>query len=372
MLKKVIKLLIVALISLPLLSCWDSKDLEELLIVYGLGIDISEENPDNYVFTIAFPTIIEDAPEKKVTFSAEASSISRGRSNLQKKVYRDLSFDNIKIVVFNEDVAKQGLLFHMDSMFRVPLFRGTTRFAVSGGSANGLLQFQPPVSLLVTNFLFDSIGQNYNATNVPVTTLRGFSNQYYTTGIEPSMPFISYGDTQNDLKIDRIALFKEDKMIHVLTGINSRAFMMLKGEIKDGVHTFEFFSEETGRKEFLSVNVIDGKSKIKTEIKDNQLHIYQEVSINAHLGEYTAREKIFSTDQIKRLEDIINHELKLGLDETLKILQKDLECDNIGYGKYVKGNHPEYFDPEDWNSQFAEAMIHINPTIQIRTVGVTP
>ena len=120
------------------------------------------------------------------------------------------------------------------------------------------------------------------------------------------------------------------------------------------------------------MNVIDGKSKIKTEIKNNQLHIYQEVSINAHLGEYTAREKIFSTDRIKRLEDIINHELKLGLDETLKILQKDLECDNIGYGKYVKGNHPEYFDSEDWNSQFAEAMIHINPTIQIRTVGVTP
>lgn len=214
--------------------------------------------------------------------------------------------------------------------------------------------------------------QNHNATSVPITTLRNFSNQYSSIGIEPSMPFISCGTASNELTTESTALFKGDQMIHVLSGINSRAFMMLKGEIKQGIHTFEHISEETGKDEFISVNFINGKSKIKTEIVDSQLHIYQDISISAHLGEYTPREYILSDDKLRKLENIINNELMEGWKNTLEILQKDLESDNIGYGKYVRANHPDFFNSEDWNSQFAKAIIHLNPSIKIRTIGVTP
>jgi len=370
--KKIIKLLVILLLILPLSSCWDSVDLEELLIVYALGIDTSKEDPDNYSFTIAFPTILESAPEKKASFSADAPSLGRGKSSLQQKVYRELSYDNIKIVVFNEEAARQGVLFHMDSMLRIPLFRGTTRFAVVNSSAGELLELEPPVSPLISDFIFDSIQQNHKATTVPITTLRNFSNQYYTVGIEPSMPFISYDTTKSEIIIESTALFKGDKMIHRLSGINSRAFMFLKGEINQGIHTFEYISEESRKNKFISLNFINGKTSIKTEIIDSHIHIYHDISINAHLGEHNLNEYIFTGDKIKELEDIVNNEIKRGLEETVEILQKDLENDNVGYGKYVKANHPDFFDSEDWNSQFAKTFIHLTPKIRIRTVGVTP
>jgi len=370
--KKTIKILILILLILQLSGCWDSVDLEELLIVYALGIDISKENPDNYLFTIAFPTIIEEAPEKKAFFSAEAPSLGSGKSNLQQKVYRELSYDNIKVVVFNEEVAKEGILSHVDSMLRIPLFRGTTRFVVVDRNARNLLELAPPVSLLISDFIFDSIQQNYKATTVPITTLRNFSNQYYTIGIEPSMPLISYGDNESELNIDSTALFKGDQMIHKITGIHSRNFMLLKGEINQGVHTFEYISEESGSTELISISFINGKTTIKTELIDSELHIFQDILINCHLGEYIPRQYIFTEDKIKALEDIMNHEIQKGSKDLLDLLQKDLKNDNIGYGKYVKANHPEFFNKEDWNSQFANAVIHINPKIRIRTIGVTP
>ncbi len=370
--KKTIKFLLIILLVLPLCSCWDSKHLEELLIVNGIGIDISKDNPNNYLFTIAFPTITEDAPKKKATFSTEAPSLSSGKSNLQQKIYRELSYDNIRLIIFSEEVARQGLLIHLDSMLRIPLFRGTTRFVVVKDRAIDLFGLEPPVYLFIINFIFDSIEQNHNATTVPITTLRNFSNLCYTTGIEPSMPYISYGANKSEVNIDSIALFKHDKMIHVLNGMNSRAFMALKGDIQHGVHTFEYIPKGRDEKEYISINLINGKSKIKTKLIDSELHIYQDISISAHLGEYTQSEFLFTPNKVKMIEDIINGEYIKAWKETLEILQKDLKNDNIGYGRYVKANHPDYFDEEDWNNQFSQAIIHVTPKVRIRTVGITP
>lgn len=76
--KGIIKLFIIILAAFSLTACWDSIGLERLLLVYGLGVDISKENPENYLFTIGFPTIIEEAPEKKMQLSVEAPSFGGG------------------------------------------------------------------------------------------------------------------------------------------------------------------------------------------------------------------------------------------------------------------------------------------------------
>jgi len=369
--KKIIKLLIIVLV-LPLSGCWDSTNLEDLLIVYGLGIDVSSEKPDNFLFTMGFPTIIEEAAKDKSEFSTEAPSLGEGKGNLQKKAYRSISYDNIKVVVFGESAAKLGILQHVDSMLREPLFRGTTKFTVVKDRAVELLNMEVPVSLLVSTFISDSIKQNNDTTTVPISTIRKFSNQYYTIGIEPSMPFICYGENSGELKVGCIALFKGDKFIHQLKGVDSRSFMFLIGEINEGLCTYDWTLEELGKMNYISINLKGGSSKITTKLIDSELHIYQEIKIKSTLAQYTGTDIIFTKEKIEEMERHISKEMKKDLENTLKILQKELKNDNVGYGKYVKANHPEFFDKENWNHQFSEANIHVNPTVNIRTVGITP
>lgn len=368
--KKVVKLLIAIVLLLSITSCWDSTNLEDLLIVYGLGIDVSIENPDNFFFTMGFPTIIQEAPEKKMEFSAEAPSLGRAKSNLQKKVYRAISYDNIKVIVFGQEAAKRGILQHVDSMLREPLFRGTTRFAVVKDRAVDLINMDAPVALLVSTFISDSIEQNYTTTTVPRSTLRKFSNQYYTSGIEPSMPFICYGANRNELNIGCVALFKGDKLIHHLSGDDSRSFMILIDEINRGICTYEYPSKKSGKLENVSINLKGGRRHIKTKLIGSKLHIYHDIRIKSTLGEYTESNKILKKEKIQEIEEFISQEIKKSLTKTLQILQKELKNDNIGYGKYVKANHPEFFDEKNWNEQFAEATIHVNPTVIIRTIGL--
>lgn len=361
---KVIKHIIVYLTILSLTTgCWDSVGLEDLLLVHSLGIDISKDNPEQYLFTMGFPTIIEEAPQDKMEFSTEAPSLAKAKSNLQKKVYRQTSYDNIKVVVFSEEAARRGILVHVDSMFRQPLFRGTTRFTVVMDRAVDLLELKSPVALLVSNFVVDSIQQNYESTLVPNTSLRDFSHEYYSHGIEPALPFICYGVDRTELNIGCVALFKNDKMIYRLKGDESRAFMILRGEIKGGIYAFDYGKEGN----FVSININGGKSKIKTEFSEDNLHIYHSITINSSLAEFTSKEK--SLKKLEVLESHIAKEISKDLVHVLEILQKDIENDNIGYGLYVKANHPEYYDSENWNEQFSKAKIHIDIEVNIRTVG---
>ncbi|SNT10139.1 germination protein, Ger(x)C family [Anaerovirgula multivorans] len=364
--KKIVKVFVLLILISSLAGCWDATDLEELLIVYGLGIDISNDNPDQYFFTIGFPTIIPEAPEKKHEFSTEAPSLGRAKNNLQQKVYRQISYDNIRVIIFSEEVAKQGIMVHIDSMLREPLFRGTTRFAVAIDRAVDMLTMEPPVSLFISTFLFDSIEQNYEATLVPITTLRNFSHEYYADGIEPAMPFICYGADKTELNVGCVALFQGDKMIEYFSGDNSRAFMLLRGEIHGGIYTFELMDG------FVSINLKGGSGKIKTELINGELHIYHDIFINCVLSEHTPKHEMLSANSIKALETQLEEKIKKSLRNALDILQNELKNDNIGYGKYVKANHPEYFDGESWNDQFAKAIIHVNPTVRIRALGVTP
>lgn len=368
--KGVVKLLIIILAAFPLTACWDSIGLEKLLLVYGLGVDISKENPENYLFTIGFPTIIEEAPKKKMEFSVEASSFGGGKCNLQQKIYRRISYDNIKVVLFGEDAAKRGIQPHVDSMYREPLFRGSTRFVVVEDRAADLLSMEPPTSLIVSNFLHESIQQNYESTKIPIATLRSFGHEYYTDGIEPAMPFIQYGANRQEINLDSVALFKKDRLIYRLHKRESIAFMILRNEIHRGIYPFDYQSKDGSKKGFIAINIKGGNSKIKVKLKDAKLHIDHEIHIDCSLGEYTLEENVFTKEKLEELQDYIAKKIEEDLTRTLRILQKELRNDNIGYGKHVKAEYPEYFDSENWNEQFAKAMIKISTTVKIKNIGI--
>ncbi|MBM7615765.1 Ger(x)C family spore germination protein [Alkaliphilus hydrothermalis] len=367
--KKIAKILIIFLLTVPLTSCWDSQDLEELLIVYGIGIDVSDENPEKYVVTIEFPTVIDEAPESKYQISAKVNSLSDAKSNFQLKVYRKISYGNTRVIVFSEEAAKQGIMKHIDCMLREPIFPGTTRFAVSDIETKELFDMDPPVSLFISTYLFRAIEQSHNATQVPFTTLRNFHHQYFTSGIDPILPYIKYDADTNITEVSSTALFKGDQLIHILMDEYSRFLMILKGEILSGffVVNNEDVKDLDGN---LGIRFTGGNTKIKTELRDSELYINQTVKIDANLTEYTRVESVFNVKKIQEIETILSKYFKDKLLETAKQLQ-ELKTDSVGYGLYVRANHPDFFDAITWADDFSNATINIDVKLKIDTVGIT-
>ncbi len=370
--KKIVVLLILWLLAVSLTSCWDARDLEELLVVYGLGIDVSERNPEKYIVTMGFPTILAEAPEKKHEFSVEVDSIGEAKRYLQNLAYREITYGSIRIIIIGEDVAKQGIIRHLDALLREPLFPGTTRLAVVNQRADALLKFKPKVSLLVSSFLYESIKQSHHSTNVPFTTLRNFNYMHYTNGIQPSLPYIEFNENSSTMAVSSTALFNEDKMIYRLDDNKSKALMILKGEILKGFYTASFLEGEgfEDEAEYITIRFNEGKSEINTEIIEDRVHISQEITIYGSLVEYTPKEVIFDDAQLKEVEKHIAKHINTDLKNTLEILQS-LENDSVGYGLHVRANHPDFFDNHNWHRQFAYADIETKTTVKLQTVGIT-
>ncbi|WP_026476263.1 Ger(x)C family spore germination protein [Alkaliphilus transvaalensis] len=366
---KKFKLIVTVILLITLTGCWDSQSLEDLLTVYGIGIDLAPEDPNNYQFSIVFPTVIEEAPKAKFELSVKTHSLTAAKQQLQYKVYRQISYGNTRVVVFAHDAAEHGIIKHVDAMLREPVFPRTTRLVVVDTKAHELLEMTPPVSLFVTTFLFQAINQSNEATRVPFTTLRNFNYQYYTTGIEPVFPYINFNQSANTISIDSTALFKGDRLIHVLEGNESTYLMLLKGEINDGFYSTPYTDTDENL-HHISLRIKTGKMKIRSELIDSQLYINQEITLSVNLAEYTGEASVFDHETIKEFEAYLAQHLEVNLSNTVKILQ-DLNSDNAGYGLYIRANHPEYFNPEEWGDQFSNALINIKVNINMHTVGIT-
>ncbi len=369
---KIIPLVLIALLLLT--SCWDQKDLDKLMIVYGVGIDKSLEiNSDSrYLITIGFPTISEEATQKKMEYSTPARSLADSYDKLQKKAYREISYDNTRVIVFGEDVASLGIIHHVDAMLREPLFPGTARFAVVEGRAVDLFDLEPPVSLFVSTFLYESIEQSSQATSAPFMTLRKFHNDYHTRGIEPVMPYITYSQEPGVIYVGCTALFRDDKLLEVIHGNHSQALMILRGEVYGGFYTARHTDNEDSLDDYLTIKLLGSKNKIEAKVIDDKITIFHKISIDSVLSEYTAYEPIFDTDRIEEFEKLVTNSLKGDITSTLNILQSTLQNDNIGYGKYVRAQLPDYFQADNWNEQFSHINIVLEVEVSIRSIGITP
>ncbi|AKL95378.1 spore germination B3 GerAC family protein [Clostridium aceticum] len=367
--KKACKLLLLMLICSFMSSCWDAKKLDDLYLVYGIGIDISQENPARYLVTIAAPTIHPEAKEPKIEISSEGTSLRNAQDNIQNKANRRITYANTKIFFIGEETAKRGIEKHIDSLLRDPEGRGTIRLLVSEGRAVDLMQIDPPATPLVSLYIADMLRQGHETSTIPFTTLRRFNNALKTDGIEPVIPFLKYGNKPSEFLINNISLFNQDKMIGKLDGIESFTFMVLTGEIQDGFMTLSYPLGDMDEHPVLSLRVIGNKSQVRTEIKDSKFHIYHEISLTTHISEYTSSESVFGEKIIKSMEQAANLHLEAICDKLIRKLQSQYKNDNIGYGRYVKVNHPESFDGDNWNEQFSQAVIHIKPNVRIQMVG---
>ncbi|SDK09937.1 Ger(x)C family spore germination protein [Natronincola ferrireducens] len=367
--KKTCKILSLILICLLLSSCWDVRQLDDLYLVYGIGVDISQENPSKYLITVAAPTIHSDAKSPKIEISGEGTSLRNAQDNIQNKASRRITYANTKVFFISEEVARQGVIRHIDSLLRDPEGKGTIRLLVVEDKVVDLMTIQPPTSPLVTLYVNDLLRESHYMSTIPLTTMRRFNNAFKTDGIEPVIPFIRYGSKPDEFLINSIALFKGNKMIGKLEEIEGFSFMVLTGEVQGGFMTLPYPSEDTNENPELALRILRGKSNIKTEIKDSQLHIHHQISLVTHLSEFTSPEPVYDKKVIEDMQKAANLHLEAICEELIVKLQNQYESDNIGYGRYVRVNHPEYFDADNWNKQFSQAIINIEADVGIQMVG---
>lgn len=104
----------------PLLSgCWNSRELNELSITSGLGIDKVD---GKYVFTtqIINPSEVakERAPKRTVvtTLAEKGDTLFEAWRKMTKKSATKMYFSHVRVLIIGEDLAKEGVSKILDVM----------------------------------------------------------------------------------------------------------------------------------------------------------------------------------------------------------------------------------------------------------------
>jgi len=347
--------LIICFFMLPVLSgCLGARQINDLEIVIGMGVD-KEEESGNVLLTAQVVNVDmsgggaanarggggEDS-EGYWNVSSKGKSIFEAVRQITHKTGNRLFISHNQAVIFGNDVATEGLQAYIDFFLRAHEMRPTALILVSEKKASEVLDAKPET-------------EKYPAVNIAkLVKTYGFTSHFYEVNMEdfascmmsdttaPLAPLVSIVQ-ENDCKeiyISGMAAFKNGKMVGTLNHDEVRGVLWVLGKVKSGV----IIVPSPNKQGEAILEIIKAKSKVKPGIKDGKIVMHIEIKNEVSLSEQTTTEKLATIEALEKIQEatseVIRQEVMAAFEKS-----KDLKADIFGFGEML---HKKY--SKEWKS----------------------
>lgn len=388
MVKRIYFILILCKCLFLLVGCWSSKEISELMIVTGMGID---KNPDSdeYIVTLQIINPGEIASQTKTerlevtAYKTTGKTLYEVMRRISTEVPRKMYLSHIQLVIFGEELAKEGIGKALDFISRNHEFRTDFFMLVSkGGTAEEILnvltptEASPSVSLYSSINVAEKIWAPTRGVHLDelISTLLSEGKNPVLTGVVVSGNE-EKGDEVSSLeqikpaavtKITGYAGFKKDKLVGWLNEKESKGYNYIINNITSTVGPIE--CEDGGN---IALEVTKSQSNIKSSMKAGKPSITIEIDIEANLGEIQCGMDLTKTETIKKMEDEAEKQVQAILEESISKAKKDLKSDIFGFGETIHRQHPKAWKKlkGNWDQTFQEIEINYKITYKIRRLG---
>ena len=193
--------------AMLLSGCMGGKEPNDLAYVVALGFDKAEA-PDNYIMTIQFarPTSISGSGGESggsgqgivENIAVEAPNIYAGINLADHIVSKELSLSHAKLIVFSEDVAKDGISDIMETFARNEEMRPDIFLAVATDSAQEyLFKVKPVVEVNPARYYQLIYEQDYTA-GIPKNTAADFYYNQKSGVRDNALPLAGVGQPESE------------------------------------------------------------------------------------------------------------------------------------------------------------------------------
>lgn len=371
-----LKQVICFLLMMGLSGCWNSRELDTLGIVMGMGVDISEKEPDMVQFTAQLVKPGEIGMAKNggsggkafwnVTSMGEtvfaAVREATGKSN------RKLYFPHNEIVIFGRDTAEKGIQKYLDFFERDQETRGKVLIAVSDTSAEELLSVKSELGKIPATSLLELIkGYAKETSQTQAVRLTDYEDNYMsgiTSGIMPILKLAENGEGKT-ASVSGTAVFKEDKMVGELNKTEGRGLMWVLGKVKSGIIVVKDSQGDP-----VSCEIIRATGKIKPILENGKPVMKIFITEEGDIGEETGTKDLTELSEVRYLEEQIGEAIRGEVTAAL-VRARALNADIFGFGGTIKGKYPKQWKDmeKDWDKLFKTLEVELSVEVGLRLIG---
>ena len=398
------KLIIFLLIILSLYGCSDAAEPDTLGYVVALGIDKAEDPESKFDITIQFAnpvTISGGASQeggkggqdsiKNITVTAPGIySAVNVANHIVSKVF---TLSHTKVVVFSEEIAREGIKDILETIGRSSDIRPNTYFTVSKTSAKEFLEAVNPetevnptryYTMLFENDYSGFIPQNKSQdfyffanstekdTILPMcsTTNKKGTYKYSDSGYQYKLEDFSAGDVpteKQETQVMGMAVFEKDKMICQMGDIETELYNILTGQYKSSYVTYYF--SPTPNYPITVLQQQNKRPKIKVDTTGDIPKIYLNVYLEADF--YSSTPEMAVEEHIDKFTKEASDDVKRAIEDFL-VKTKEMKADIVGFGSYAKRNFftTKDFDEYNWKEKYPDSVIDVNVDFEVRRTGL--
>ncbi|CAM3774862.1 Ger(x)C family spore germination protein [Mesobacillus zeae] len=349
------------IIGVLLTGCDQTKVVDDIDLVQVAAYDLEE---DNLKGTFAISTYTKEGEGQPEIYTASGKTSKQILALASEKSSKPLELGQLRVIVFDKDLAKKGLKEILDTMNRMPNVGNLIYLAISNGKAETILRGSYTKEKGISNYLPSLIEQNITYGILPETNLYLFLNQLYDDARDSYLPIVS--NKGNILKIDGIALFKGYTMVDSITAKDLFIFKVLTDKFYRGTYQFKLPGTPDN---YAVIENIKAKTKYKMKGNSKYPFIDARIQVKGKIQEFTERKNLENPKEVQKLESVMEEELER---QAAKLIERFIAkgTDPLGLRKFGRV-HTRKWNDKEWAESYKHLRFQVTADVKIIQSGVT-
>lgn len=361
-----------------LTGCWNNRDLVNINIVAGLGLDRTEDGKILLTIQVVEPAAIQstvsnnregNGSQQKPVFvvSYEGETVSEALRGVLAIAGKKMFLSTAQVLIFGERLLQDGIEEVLDFFQREnEMDYGMDILVAKDATPKEILEIETDIDSIPILYIKGTIDNTNLRGTVKKTILVDLLKDIGERGIVPVIGGISIAG-EKEVRTEGIAVIKDGRLAGWLGQHETMGYMFATDKVKSAIVNVP---ADNGK---AAIEIIGSKGKVNVVFKNGKPYMLTvKVKTKASVGEYKGKGKLDSPDKLYVLEKNLEEEIKKEIMMTVEKAQKEYSSDIFGFGVYVRKYHPQYWKKveKDWNDIFSKLPVDIQVTANIMRTGI--
>ncbi|MDT8860661.1 Ger(x)C family spore germination protein [Alkalihalobacillus sp. MEB130] len=368
-------------------GCWDRKELDQVSLVTGLALEISED--DAFSLTIEAINASElnaqtaEGLAPTITYELKGLTMAELLNKMNMGITRELNFSHTRTLIVDEKVAEEGISKFLQFLEKSGQFRNDFQIIVAKGvKATDIITTTYPIQKVPSMKMYEqftTIEETWGG--YPQSALTDFVFSLTSEGRHPVSAAVTVKgkpeeghnvDDNKDLDLDAVleysgmAMFHNDRLVGFLSVEETRNYMWTQ-DINRTTAT-----APCGEDGYFALQIYNSHTKVDASFENDVPKFTVRVIIEGDIHDNQCAHGLDEISTYENYQKIMEEHLEEKLTKTITSVQENHGVDVFGFGEHLSKQQYKKFKEhvDDWDEEFSHAVIDVVASVYIRRDGM--